>query len=197
MRPGIELRTDYDAAQLRALAKATRNAGLQTVRDWGRFNAHRPEGLIDGKAPGNGCKLQACHRDALVALVESGPILAVHGVVRWRLKDLVQWLWDEFRIAVSDTTLGRALRALGYRKLSARPPSCQKRGRGGGFKKSLPRVWRRSREIRLAAGRQRTVRKSGPGFRLERCSIRGESIGPIPKVQIHFWVRGSRDLICR
>ena len=27
MRPGIELRTDYDAARLRALAKATRNAG--------------------------------------------------------------------------------------------------------------------------------------------------------------------------
>ena len=27
MRPGIELRQDYDAARLRALAKATRNAG--------------------------------------------------------------------------------------------------------------------------------------------------------------------------
>ena len=27
MRPGIELRRDYDAARLRALAKATRNAG--------------------------------------------------------------------------------------------------------------------------------------------------------------------------
>ena len=27
MRPGIELRSDYDAARLRSLAKATRNAG--------------------------------------------------------------------------------------------------------------------------------------------------------------------------
>ena len=27
MRPGIALRPDYDAAQLRSLAKATRNAG--------------------------------------------------------------------------------------------------------------------------------------------------------------------------
>ena len=27
MRPGIALRPDYDAAQLRALAKASRNAG--------------------------------------------------------------------------------------------------------------------------------------------------------------------------
>ena len=85
MRPGIALRPDYDAAQLRALAKASRNAGqsrrllalaeiydggsrteaariggvgLQTVRDWVvRFNARGPEGLIDGKAPGNTCKL--------------------------------------------------------------------------------------------------------------------------------------------
>lgn len=101
MRPGIELRTDYDAARLRALAKATRNVGqsrrllalaeiydggtrskaarvggvgLQTVRDWVvRFNAHGPQGLVDGKAPGNGCKLSAHHRDALLALVESGP----------------------------------------------------------------------------------------------------------------------------
>src|SRR5215211_699941 len=63
----------------------------------GRFNAHGPEGLVDGKAPGNVCKLSARHREALLALVESGPIPAVHGVVRWRLKDLVQWLWDEFR----------------------------------------------------------------------------------------------------
>jgi transposase len=123
MRPGIELRTDYNAARLRALAKATRNAGqsrrllalaeiydggsrskaarvggvgLQTVRDWVvRFNARGPEGLVDGKAPGNVCKLSAHHREALLGLVESGPIPAVHGVVRWRLKDLVQWLWDE------------------------------------------------------------------------------------------------------
>src|SRR3712207_4846853 len=85
MRPGIALRPDYDAAQLRALAKASRNAGqsrrllalaeiydggsrtkaarvggvgLQTVRDWVvRFNARGPAGLIDGKAPGNTCKL--------------------------------------------------------------------------------------------------------------------------------------------
>src|SRR5688500_3381740 len=140
MRPGIELRTDYDATRLRALAKATRNAGqsrrllalaeiydggtrtraarvggvgLQTVRDWVvRFNAHGPEGLVDGKAPGHVCRLSARRREALLALVESGRIPAVHGVVRWRLKALVRWLWDEFRIAVSETTVGRELRTL-------------------------------------------------------------------------------------
>ena len=182
MRPGIELRTDYDAARLRALAKATRNAGqsrrllalaeiydggtrskaarvggvgLQTVRDWVvRFNAHGPEGLIDGKAPGNACKLSARHREALLALVESGPIPAVHGVVRWRLKDLVQWLWDEFRIEVSETTLGRELRALGYRKLSARPRHHAKSEAAvEAFKKAFPRVWRKSRPTRPMASR--------------------------------------------
>ena len=182
MRPGIELRTDYDAARLRALAKATRNAGqsrrllvlaeiydggsrteaarvggvgLQTVRDWVvRFNAHGPDGLVDGKAPGNVCKLGAHHREALLALVESGPIPAVHGVVRWRLKDLVQWFWDEFRIAVSETTLGRELRALGYRKLSARPRHhANSEAAVAAFKKAFPRVWRKSRRIRPTVSR--------------------------------------------
>ena len=182
MRPGIELRQDFDAARLRALAKAARHAGqsrrllalaeiyegasrtraaqvgdvgLQTVRDWVmRFNACGPDGLIDSKAPGNVCRLTARHREALVALVESGPIPAVHGVVRWRLKDLVQWLWEEFRIAVSETTPGRELRALGYRKLSARPRHHEKSEAAvEDFKKPSPRVWRRSRPTRLMASR--------------------------------------------
>ncbi len=70
-----------------------------------RFDARGPGDLVDGKAPGNVCKLSIHHREALLALVESGPIPAVHRVVRRRLKDLVQWLWDEFRIEVSETTL--------------------------------------------------------------------------------------------
>jgi hypothetical protein len=37
----------------------------------------------------------------LVQIVESGPIPAVHGVVRWRLIDLAQWLFEEFRISIS------------------------------------------------------------------------------------------------
>ena len=42
-------------------------------------------------------------------------------VVRWRLIDLVQWVFEEFRISISKQTLSRELRALGFRKLSARP----------------------------------------------------------------------------
>ena len=60
-------------------------------------------------------------RQAIVRMVESGPIPAIHGVVRWRLIDLAQWIYEEFRITVAKQTLSRELRAMGYRKLSARP----------------------------------------------------------------------------
>ena len=95
---------------------------LQVVRDWVlRFNAHGPEGLIDRKAPGQPSRLNDEHRAALVAMVENGPIPAVHGVVRWRIIDLCQWLWEDYEVTVSKQTLSRELRAMGYRKLSARP----------------------------------------------------------------------------
>uniref|UniRef100_UPI0013EEC045 helix-turn-helix domain-containing protein n=1 Tax=Sphingomonas populi TaxID=2484750 RepID=UPI0013EEC045 len=42
-------------------------------------------------------------------------------MLRWRLVDLAQWLWDEFALSVTRDTLGRELRAIVYRKLSARP----------------------------------------------------------------------------
>jgi hypothetical protein len=46
---------------------------------------------------------------------------AIHGVVRWRICDLCQWLYEEFRVSISKQTLSRELRTMGYRKLSARP----------------------------------------------------------------------------
>jgi Winged helix-turn helix len=80
MAAAIGLREDFDGSALRGLAKRTRDAsqmrhllalaeiydggsrgaaariggvGRQTIRDWVlRFNAERPEGLVDGKAPG-------------------------------------------------------------------------------------------------------------------------------------------------
>ena len=65
----------------RTKAARVGGVGLQTVRDWVmRFNAQGPEGLIDGKAPGNTCKLRACHRETLVALVEGRP----HSGRPWR-----------------------------------------------------------------------------------------------------------------
>src|SRR5262249_33192598 len=47
--------------------------------------------------------------------------------VRWRLIDLAQWIFEEFRITIAKQTLSRELRAMGYRKLSARPGTMRKR----------------------------------------------------------------------
>lgn len=145
----VALRMDFDGAALRSLARHSKDGpqtrrllalaaiydggtrseaariggvGLQTVRDWVlRFNAHGPAGLVDRKPPGQLALLSDAHRQQLAALIEAGPIPAVHGVVRWRLVDLIQWLWEEHRIAISKQTLSRELRAMDYRKLSARP----------------------------------------------------------------------------
>jgi hypothetical protein len=60
--------------------------------------------------------LTAEHRQALMAIIESGPTPAIHGVVRWRLCDLGQWLWEEFQLSISKQTLSRELRAMGMRR---------------------------------------------------------------------------------
>ena len=71
---------------------------------------------------------------------------AIHGVVRWRLIDLCQWLWEEFRVSIAKPTLSRELRALGYRKLTARPRNhAQAEGAIEAFKKTSQRAWTRSR----------------------------------------------------
>ena len=149
MAAALPLRQDFTAADLRLQARRTRDASqarrllalaciyeggsrseaattggvtLQVVRDWViRFNAAGPAGLIDRRAPGPSRRLDEQQRRALAALVESGPMQAVHQVVRWRLVDLAQWVWEEFRIDISAQTVSRELRALGYRKLTARP----------------------------------------------------------------------------
>ena len=54
---------------------------LQIIRDWVlKFNADGPERLIDRKSPGQPPRLNATHRAALGAIIENGPIAAVHGV---------------------------------------------------------------------------------------------------------------------
>ena len=178
----VPLRRDFDAPGLRRLARNCKDAnqarrllalatiyaggtrtqaaeiggvGLQIVRDWVvRFNADGPAGLLDRKAPGQPPLLKAEHRAALAQMIEAGPIPAVHGVVRWRLVDLVQWIWEEFKITVSQTTLGRVLNAMSYRKLSARPRHHARNPDAlVDFKKTSPRSWRRSRPARRRARR--------------------------------------------
>lgn len=182
MAAAVRLRLDFDGAELRRLARASRDAKqvrrllalgaiyegasrseaarvggvtLQIVRDRVvRFNAEGPVGLVDRKPPGCRPMLDADQRRALSAVVEAGPIPAAHGVVRWRLIDLAQWVWDEFALSISKQTLSRELRALGYRKLSARPRHhAQDAEAIPAFKKASPPSWQRSarasREARL------------------------------------------------
>jgi transposase len=117
----LSLVTIYDGGT-RAAAARLAGVGLQTLRDWVlRFNAKGPDGLVDGKSTGRPSLLDDEQRRALVAMVEAGPIPAIHEVVRWRLIDLAQWVFDEYGLSVTKQILSRELRALGYRKLSARP----------------------------------------------------------------------------
>jgi transposase len=175
----IPLRTDFDASALRSYAKKTKDGPqarrllalaaiydgatrteaakigdvtLQIVRDWVvKFNAHGPDGLIDRKSPGQPSRLNDTHRAAIAAMVESGPIPAIHGVVRWRVIDLCQWVFEEFRVIVAKQTLSRELRAMGYRKLSARPRHhAQAEGAVEEYKKTSQRSWTRSRARRTS-----------------------------------------------
>ena len=120
-----------------------------------RFNACGPDGLLDGKAPGKRSRLNEAQRRALVETVERGPIPAIHGVVRWRLIDLVQWLHDEFAVSLDETSVGRELKKLGYVKLTARPRHhAQNEFALEALKKgALPPSWTRSKRPSRAAHR--------------------------------------------
>ena len=175
----IALRQDFDAARLRRAARdsddpdqvrrllalaAIYNGGSraeaaqvggvtrQVVRDWVlRFNADGADALVTRKPPGKPPLLGAAEREALAAVVEEGPMPAVDEVVRWRLADLAQWMCDRFGISISRQTLGRELKTMGYRKLSARPRHhAQAAGAVEAFKKVSPTSWRRSRERRAS-----------------------------------------------
>ena len=195
MAAAIRLRSDYSADELRRLAKASRDAkqtrrllalasiydggsrtaasriggvGLQIVRDWVvRFNAGGPGELVDRKAPGQAPRLTAEQLVALAGAVEAGPKPYLDGVVRWRLGDLAAWLREEFGVSVSETTVSRALKRLGFRVLTARP---QAHGQDPeameAFKKTSPRSWQRSAIAMPREGASRS------GSRTRRASVR-------------------------
>ena len=109
-------------AAVGATAARIGGAGLPIVRDRVvRFNTRGPDALIDGKARGNQPKLDDGQRQALVAIVKTGPIPALHAVVRWRMGELAQWLYAEFAVLLDETTAGRELKKPGHVKLAGRP----------------------------------------------------------------------------
>jgi transposase len=125
----------------------------QTLRDWViRFNQQGPDGLINKLSPGAPGKLTDEHKAFLARLVEDGPIPAIDGVVRWRACDLIMRLHEEFGIAVSDDTVYRALKELGFSHVSARPKAYKQNAEAmETFKKTSPPAWRRSARNSLPA----------------------------------------------
>jgi transposase len=146
MGSAIGLRDDFDGAVLRRLSRATKGAnqarrllalaeiydggsrsaaariggvGLQIVRDWViQFNARGPAGRQGAWPP---FAAKRCAASGTGRCCRERPDPAIHGVVRWRLIDLAQWLHDEFAVSLDGSTISRELKKLGYVKLTARP----------------------------------------------------------------------------
>ena len=66
-------------------------------------------------------------------------------MVRWRACDLIMRLYEEFGLSVSDDTIYRALKKLGFSHMSARPKAYKQNAEAmDAFKKTSPSVWRKS-----------------------------------------------------
>lgn len=103
---------------------AARAAGMdrQTLRDWVvRYNAEGVDGLRDRARPGRRPRLNSEQLATLAQLVEDGPDIAVHKVVRWRCVDLQAEIKARFEVEVSERHVGRLLKRLHFTRLSVRP----------------------------------------------------------------------------
>jgi len=103
---------------------AAKSCGMdrQTLRDWvHRSNAEGVAGLIDRPRPGRPPRLSPAQVEELVEIVETGPDVAVDGVVRWRCVDLKGVVEDRFEVALSERQVGRILNRQGYTRLKPRP----------------------------------------------------------------------------
>jgi transposase len=147
--PAISLRDDYDAAELRALAKRSRDVrqarrllalaavydgmsraeaarigGMdrQTLRDWAhRFNAEGPEGLRNRAGAGRRRRLSEAQMQDLAGIVETGPDPKVDGVVRWRRIDLKRVIEERFGVTYSERAISDLLAQLAFSYISGRP----------------------------------------------------------------------------
>jgi len=167
MPAAIGLREDWDAVRARAAAREARDGDQvrrllaiaavyegqdraaaaqigamdrQTLRDWvHRFNAQGPQGLIDRKPPGVKRRLTAAQEAELAELIEAGPRVEADGVVRWRCVDLQALILARWAVCYHERTIGKVLRRLGFRHISARPRHLgQEPAEIEAFKKTLP-----------------------------------------------------------
>ena len=148
-RSRIALREDYDAVELRRVARGSRDSrqtrrllalaavyegmsreaaaavgGMdrQTLRDWvHRFNTEGPDGLTDRPRSGMPRRLSEAQMRELAGIVETGPDPAVDGVVRWRRVDLKRVIEERFGVVYSERAITDLLRALSFSYISGRP----------------------------------------------------------------------------
>jgi transposase len=149
MASSVELRDDYDAGELRELAKRSGDprqirrllalaavyAGMsraeaaavggmdrQTLRDWAhRFNAEGPEGLRDRPRAGRPRQLSDAQMAELAEIVETGPDPATDGVIRWRRIDLKRVIEARFGVVYSERAISDLLARLCFSYISGRP----------------------------------------------------------------------------
>lgn len=103
---------------------AARAGGMdrQTLRDWViRYNEAGVDGLGDRPRSGRRPRLNAAQLAELARLVEEGPDIDVHHVVRWRCLDLQAEIKARFDVEVSERHVGRLLKQLKFTRLSVRP----------------------------------------------------------------------------
>ena len=175
MPAAVALRSDWDAKRVRAAAREADDADQarrllaiaaayegqdrtasakigamdrQTLCYWvHRFNSGGPDGLIDRKPTGAVRRLTLEQEAELAAVIEAGPDFQRDGVVRWRCVDLQQLILTRWNIAYHERTIGKLLRRLGFRHISARPRHLgQDPAQIEAFKKISSSVWARSRQ---------------------------------------------------
>jgi transposase len=149
MGSAVKMRADFSAAELRRLAKISKDANQsrrllslaavldgmsredaarlggmdrQTLRDWvHRFNSTGPDGLKDAWWSGPEPRLSPEQKAELVQIVETGPDPAIDGVVRWRRVDLQKLIRERFGVDYHERYVSTLLKELGFSHMSARP----------------------------------------------------------------------------
>lgn len=142
-------RTDLSAAELRMAAGATRDARVarrllalamvlegmdraaaarlcgmdrQTLRDWvHRYNEEGIEGLDNRPLPGRPSRLTPAQREIVAGWIRDGSELDRDGVIRWRRIDVKRRMEAEFGATLSEQSVGKLLRRLGFSRISVRP----------------------------------------------------------------------------
>ncbi len=97
--------------------------------------------------------------------------------------DLAQWIWDEFRISLAQTTVSRELKAMGFVKMTARPRHHAQNELVLEDLKKLPRriggdppptpAWRRDRALVAGRSADRPEEQAHPALGTPRKPAQG------------------------